>query len=98
MDNCECGTEGDSDAHYEKIEEINLEIERLRYSEPHETVKPTVISLINEKIDITECLGDDSSYIQEQLEEYEATPGIKYSTQWSSSRNWSGGSHGVNKR
>ena len=98
MSDCTCGVGGDSDEHYDRIRDIDSEIQRLRYSESHTNVKSEVISLYSAKIEITNCLGGDTTQIEEILEEYQNAPGIKYSTQWSSSTSWDGSSHGVNKR
>ena len=79
MDGCKCHL-GATD-HEDTIECNKKEISRLRWAEPFKIAKPKVIALMEENISITNCIGEDSSNLEELLYEFQKKFAIRKGSQ-----------------
>lgn len=80
MEICKCGL-GESDNHESALKANNWEIRRLMEAEPLTVAKPKVIKLMKRNISITNCIGEDVSYLESKLAEYENKKGIRKRSQ-----------------
>ena len=79
MDGCKCHL-GATD-HEDTMECNKKEISRLRWAEPFKIAKPKVIALMEENISITNCIGEDSSNLEELLYEFQKKFAIRKGSQ-----------------
>lgn len=76
---CKCNLNGIN--HEEAIKYNNKEINRLRWSETFEIVRPAVIALMEENISITKCMDMDTSVLELLLKDFREISPIRRSSQ-----------------
>ena len=76
---CKCNLNGIN--HEEAIKYNNKEINRLRWSETFEIVRPAVIVLMEENISITKCMDMDTSALELLLKDFREISPIRRSSQ-----------------